>query len=177
MAILRTASNSLAHEVGEGQSQSRSPILTFSQRERELAACVFAFSHSRERYHVLEFRDGLFSQLTARPTHFWKLFFPGERPYGIKNRSSIGMIFVVAFLRRHTRIERRRPAAVDNIDVRRRVDPCHHRPEHFLDIRRVDVFIDDHDVPAVAIGGGATERRRARLLRMAGIFLLDRNHG
>ena len=59
----------------------------------------------------------------------------------------------------------------------RRIHARHHRPENFLHVGRIDVFVDDNDVAAVAIGRGTAEGRRTRLLGMAGVFLLDRNNG
>ncbi len=82
----------------------------------------------------------------------------------------------IAFLRWHARVERCRPATVDDLDVRCWVDPGLHRPQHFLDVRGIDVVIDDDGVTAVARRGRTPEHGMRRLLGMTDVALLDRHH-
>src|SRR5262249_17986990 len=72
--------------------------------------------------------------------------------------------------------ERRTPAAVDDIHLVARIAACAHCPDHVADICRIDVVIHD-DGPAVVVGARVAVRSdHSRLLGMAAIQRLDRDH-
>src|SRR5262249_6918573 len=74
------------------------------------------------------------------------------------------------------RVESRAPTAVDDVDLLARVAACAHRPDHIIDVGRVDIVVH-HDGPAVAVGAGvAVRRHHAGLLGMAAVEGLDRDH-
>jgi hypothetical protein len=87
------------------------------------------------------------------------------------------MILRFTLIRRHSRVERRAPAAIEDVDIRRRIDSRHHCPQDFFQIRRIDVFIDDDDIATIARSGGTTYRCQTGLLCVAGVFLLNRHDG
>ena len=74
------------------------------------------------------------------------------------------------------RIERRAPAAVDDVDLIARVAARAHRPDHVVEVGRVDVVVD-HDGPAIVVGAGVAVRGHHRgLLGVAAVQRLDRDH-
>ena len=87
------------------------------------------------------------------------------------------MIAALALVRRHARIERRAPATVNDVDIGRRIDSRHHRPEHFFLVGRIDILIDHDDVATVARRRGAAHGRQPGLLGVASVLLVDRNDG
>src|SRR5439155_27349768 len=146
-------------------ASARSPACTAMRMS--FSAAGKSQSRPRKRNDPLKLRDRFFTQLAARATDFRKLVFPGERSHGVEDRPAVGVVLVISFLRRHARIERRTPTAVDDIDIGRRIDAGHHRPEYFLHVGWIDVFVHHDDVAAVTIGRGVSERRGTRLLGMS----------
>src|SRR5262245_30297050 len=124
-----------------------------------------------------ELGDGFVAQLSTGAAHFWKLIPPFERPHRVEDSPAVRMVAVVPLVRRHSRVQRGAPATIDDVDVSCRVHPGHHRPKYFFLIRGIDILIDNHDVAAVARRCRSTYRSQARLLGMAGIFLLDGHYG
>src|SRR5262245_54045593 len=94
-----------------------------------------------------------------------------ERNAGVDHHARVASIDVAVIAHR---IERRAPATVDDVDLVARIAARAHRPDHVVEVGRVDVVVDD-DGPAVAIGAGVTMgRHHAGLLGVAAIELLDR---
>ena len=87
------------------------------------------------------------------------------------------MVAILPLVGRHARVQRGAPATIDNVDVGRWVHAGHHGPKHFFLVGGIDIFVDDHDVAAIARGRGGTHGGQACLLGMASVFLLDGNHG
>src|SRR4026209_1553990 len=126
-----------------------------------------------KRQDVTEIVDHFFEKLAARSGNFGKLLAPGERPHRRKNSAAIAVIARRSFLRRHARIKRSTPTAVDGLDIGIWIHPRHHRPQNFLEISRVNVLVYDNDVSAVTRGGGAGKHCMGRLPGMARIALPD----
>ncbi len=73
------------------------------------------------------------------------------------------------------RIERRTPAAMDDVDLVARIAARAHRPHHVIEVGRVDVVVH-HDGPAVVVGAGVAMRRHhGGLLGMPAVERLDRD--
>src|SRR6266550_9019262 len=81
--------------------------------------------YSRKRNDVAEFFNHSLTQLAARAADFGKLIFPLKWPHRVENRPAVGVILRLSLVGRHARIEWRAPAAVDDIDIGRRIDPGH----------------------------------------------------
>src|SRR4249920_2545844 len=104
------------------------PLARNAGETRVRAPKTLSESPPRKRDDSPKLGDRLLAQLAARPADFRKFIFPVVWPHGIENCPAVGVILVVALLRRHARIKRCRPAAVDDVDIGRRIDPRHHRP-------------------------------------------------
>jgi len=74
------------------------------------------------------------------------------------------------------RIERRTPAPVNDVDLIAWIAARAHRPNHVVEVGRIDVIVD-HDGPAVVVGASMAMRgHHAGLLGMAAVKRLDRDH-
>ena len=56
------------------------------------------------------------------------------------------------------RVERRRPCVAEQLEIIGRVDARRERPQHLVEIGRIDIMVDDHN-PFGEEGGGRTLRR------------------
>src|SRR5712692_232737 len=128
---------------------------------------------SRKRHHVAVFLDDLAAQITGGAAHLRVLVFPGDGAHGVEDGAAVGVVLRVALVGRHARVERRAPAAVDELDVARGIDARLHGPQHLLEVAGVDVLVHDDDVAAVASAGGAGQHGHAGLLGVAGVALPD----
>src|SRR4029079_9501963 len=73
------------------------------------------------------------------------------------------------------RVERRRPAATQDLHALARIAARAHRPDHLVHIGGIDVVVHHHD-EAIDIGAGVALRGdEAGLPGVAGILLLDRD--
>src|SRR5262249_6950004 len=73
-------------------------------------------------------------------------------------------------------IERRAPAAVDDVQLIARIATRAHGPDHIIEVGWIDVIVDD-DGPAIVISPGvAMGGHHAGLLGMAPVQRLDRDH-
>src|SRR5262245_28865858 len=73
-----------------------------------------------------------------------------ERDAGVDHDPRIATVGVAVVAHR---VERRAPAAVDDVDLVARVAARAHGPDHVVEVGGIDVLVDD-DGPAVAIGAG-----------------------
>src|SRR5204863_1579923 len=76
---------------------------------------------------------------------------------------------------RQPRIERAAPGAAYDVDVLGRIAARAHRPDHFLEVGRIDIVVHHHDKAAEIGAGLAARGEQRRLLRVAGERLLDRD--
>jgi Bcr/CflA subfamily drug resistance transporter len=116
--------------------------------------------------------DALVQRLAGARDGRERLLAP-ERNAGVDDDARIAPVVggVVAH-----RIERRRPAAADDVHALARIAARAHRPDHVVvHVGRVDVVVD-HDGPAVAHRRRrGTARRPSGLLGVAAVQLLDRD--
>ena len=96
------------------------------------------------------------------------------RPAGVDDR--LGAERRVVRVGDEHRVVLRAHAALDDVDVDRRVAARRHRPHHFLQVRRVDVVVDHHRVARHVRADAALAEDVAGLARVAGVALLDRHH-
>src|SRR5262245_3627231 len=71
----------------------------------------------RERKHVAILLQDRLALILVDAVHRREFVLPAPRPHSIEDRARIGKRPVGSLLRRHARIERRRPAAVHDLDV------------------------------------------------------------
>src|SRR5437016_8197350 len=119
---------------------------------------------------ILEFLPHLAAQLVRGLYHRREILEHLEGPAGVDDRAR-----VPGDALRQTRIERPAPGAAQDVDVLGRVAARAHRPEDLVEVRRVDVVVDDHHEAAEVGARLAACGQQRRLLRMAGVGLLDRD--
>src|SRR6266404_7587725 len=119
---------------------------------------------------LFRFLPHLAAQLVGRLYHRRKVLEHFERPAGVDDGARVpGHAFG------KTRIERPAPGAAQDVDVLGRVAARAHRPQHLVEVRRVDVVVDDHHEAAEVGARLAACGEQRRLLRVAGVGLLDRD--
>src|SRR5262249_2346130 len=74
------------------------------------------------------------------------------------------------------RIERARPGALDVLDIGYRIATGRHRPDHIIEIGRIDVGVDHHDPAARIVARVAAGHQHAGLLGVTRMQLLDRDY-
>src|SRR4029077_4679052 len=99
-----------------------------------------------------------------------------KRPLSIEWNTSVdddaGIALVIDVVIAH-RIERRAPAAMDDIDLNTRIAAGAHRPDDVVDVGRIDVLIHDNG-PTITVGAGmAMWGAHAGLLGVPAVKLLD----
>src|SRR5262249_27071336 len=80
----------------------------------------------------------------------WKRLLSPEWDAGIDHYAGIAAIVLSVVAHR---VERRAPPPVNNVDLIARIAAGAHRPDHVVEVGRIDVIID-HDGPAVVVGAG-----------------------
>ena len=116
--------------------------------------------------------DFVFQQ-AAGAADLGKLFLPLVGPGGVDYRARA----VADPIARDARVERAAPRAAQDLDRLGRIGAAAERPQKFFGIGDVDVVVDYHDVAAKIRARAALARDHARLARMTGVPLLDRNNG
>src|SRR5262245_28871608 len=76
---------------------------------------------------------------------------------------------------RNNGVERPAPSAAQNINRGGGIRASGYRPDHFIQIRDVDVVVYHHNVTAQIGAGMALASDKSSLLRVARVALLDRN--
>jgi hypothetical protein len=99
-----------------------------------------------------------------------KLIAPGKRPAGVDQHAPHGQIAALAPGMRNSGIEIRSPGVVKDIDGRRRIDPRAHRPQDFIQVGRIDIFIH-RDIVSLHVALAKTGGGDERLLGVAGVTL------
>src|SRR5580693_7647902 len=74
-------------------------------------------------------------------------------------------------------IEERAPGLAQNVDRLRRPRPRRHRPQHLMHVAWIDVVVDDDHILSEIGAADALRGECHDLRRVAGIHLLDRDHG
>src|SRR6185436_18640037 len=110
-------------------------------------------------------------QLTARAADLGKFLTPLVGTC----RVDYGARAVADFVAWDTRVERTAPGASEDFDRLRRIGAAAERPQKFFGVGDVDVVIDHDHVAAEIRARAALARDQARLARVAGIALLDRD--
>src|SRR5919106_2053264 len=113
----------------------------------------------------------LLFQLGRRLGNRRKVLHPLERAAGVDHGAGVETLLA----RLDARVERAAPAAAENFDGLHRIGAAGQRPEYVEGVGRIDIFVNDDDVPA-KIGTSMDLRcGEHRLAGMAGIALLDGN--
>src|SRR5712692_312369 len=111
-----------------------------------------------------------FARLIGDLADIGKLIAPFIGAYSLNDHAG-----VMPFLTwRNNRIERPAPGSAQNVHMCRRVSSSAHRPHDFVQIGDVDVFINNHNIPAQISASVALAGDQSGLLGMAGITLLNR---
>ena len=77
---------------------------------------------------------------------------------------------------RNNRIQRTTPAASDDFDRINGIRPAAHCPKNITDVVYVDIIIHHNDVATTRSAALALARNQARLARVPGVALLDRDN-
>src|SRR3954468_8875016 len=136
-----------------------------------LSVIVSSVLASSFRQLVAELGPHQILDFLAGAHHDWERIAAAEWLARVDEDAGIARIF---FAVGH-RVERRRPAAAQNLHALARIAARAHCPDHLVHVGGIDVVIDHHD-KAVDVSAGVTLRgNQSGLLGMTGVLLLDRH--
>src|SRR5262245_60242578 len=98
---------------------------------------------------------------------------PFEGAYGFEHQTAVE----AGFLARNDWVERAAPATPQEIDRRLGIAARAQRPNDLLEIKRIDVVVNDDAVAPQVSAGSDVGCEQCGLLRVTGIHLLDRDDG